>query len=258
MGGESLVCCSTLAGTALPTFPTAPGPPSQPTHDNHHARQNSRARRPHLRPAKTGDDAKLELRQPQPRPRRRDARVAAHRHLQAAAERDALDGRHGRLGAGLEDAADLVVDLVVDAAAAGRGDELRASGVGVGGGGVGSAGARGECAAGPAPPVAAADCANTSADQRTRQPNQTKERTWLMSKPAEKLLPEPVTTIALTAGLLCAAARLAKSARSTGGGGDGGCWEGTGGCVTGAVMAARVLRPKGSADGAEETTHRDR
>ena len=53
-------------------------------------------------------DAELDFRQAETRRCVRDAEVASHRHLQTAAQRGAVDGRHERLGRPLDHAPDLV------------------------------------------------------------------------------------------------------------------------------------------------------
>lgn len=194
------------------------------THRNHTQAHSGT----HLGAAKAGDDAQLQLRQAQAAARRRDARVAAHRDLQPAAERDARDRCDSRLGARLEGGDDRLVDLVIDAAAARGGHKLGFTRLSDGVGCVPLGAAQQPPAVFTSHNTAAA---TTVYSQRTRFRWQwpqvslrlqhcitSAQRTWLMSKPAEKLAPEPVTTIALTAGLACAAAACVNSERSTGGG----------------------------------------
>ena len=66
---------------------------------------------PPSRPALELALTQAELRQAQPGAGRAYARVAAHGHLQAAAQCHAVDGSHSRLRTALEEGAEGVIDL---------------------------------------------------------------------------------------------------------------------------------------------------
>ena len=67
---------------------------------------------PPSRPALELALTQAELRQAQPGAGRAYARVAAHGHLQAAAQRHAVDGSHSRLRTALEEGAEGVIDVM--------------------------------------------------------------------------------------------------------------------------------------------------